>query len=163
MLGIYGVIHYTVLCGNGRIWISSIRNKLRDRMKFSYAKQRSSNCASKWSLIFWLKPGPIKLCINTRFLSRLGNCDLSSMSIQFLTAALKSNPQHLTELHLMGNNLDDSGIGVLEELMSNHKYALRTIEWVLIKMFYKRLLQTFILHIRILPPVPKSWWGSKID
>lgn len=70
---------------------------------------------------------PIKLSINTvlTFLSRLGNCGLTSRSIQFLTASLKSNPKHLTELHLMGNNLDDSGIGMLEELTSNHKYAIR--------------------------------------
>jgi len=62
--------------------------------------------------------------------SRLRTCGLSSSSIQFLTAALKSNPQHLTELHLMGNNVEDSDIRMLTELIKNQKYSLQTIEWV---------------------------------
>ncbi|XP_072240220.1 NACHT, LRR and PYD domains-containing protein 14-like [Leuresthes tenuis] len=58
----------------------------------------------------------------------LRTCGLSSSSIQFLTAALKSNPQHLTELHLMGNNVEDSDIRMLTELMESQKYSLQTIE-----------------------------------
>ncbi|KAM3864843.1 NACHT, LRR and PYD domains-containing protein 14-like [Diretmus argenteus] len=39
----------------------------------------------------------------------LRNCGLSSKSVPYLTRALKSN-QHLTELLLMGNNLEPAGI-----------------------------------------------------
>lgn len=58
----------------------------------------------------------------------LRTCGLSSRSVQFLTTALKSNPHHLTELHVMGNNLEHSGIRVLQELTKNEKYALHTID-----------------------------------
>ncbi|KAK2815579.1 hypothetical protein Q5P01_026046 [Channa striata] len=55
-------------------------------------------------------------------------CGLTSRSVQFLTIALKSNPKHLTELHLMGNSLEDSDIQVLVELTKSRKYALETID-----------------------------------
>lgn len=78
--------------------------------------------------------GVKKLCVGLRNpqckLEKLGlrNCGLSSASILCLTNALKSNPQHLAELHLMGNNLGDSGIRVLMELTENKKYNLHTID-----------------------------------
>ncbi|XP_034044923.1 NACHT, LRR and PYD domains-containing protein 14-like [Thalassophryne amazonica] len=58
----------------------------------------------------------------------LRNCSLSSMSVKFLTAALKSNPLNLGELHVMGNNLDNSQVRVLMELKKNKKYFLHTID-----------------------------------
>ncbi|XP_034081596.1 NACHT, LRR and PYD domains-containing protein 14-like isoform X2 [Gymnodraco acuticeps] len=58
----------------------------------------------------------------------LRTCGLTSRSIQFLSAALKANPQHLAELHLMGNNLENSGLKVLVELTKNQKYCLHTID-----------------------------------
>ncbi|XP_068448140.1 NACHT, LRR and PYD domains-containing protein 12-like [Clinocottus analis] len=75
-----------------------------------------------------------KLCVGLRSprckLEKLSlrSCGLSFKSIPFLTAALKSNPQHLAELHLMGNNLEDSGIRVLLGLTENQKYCLHTID-----------------------------------
>ncbi|KAA8594526.1 hypothetical protein FQN60_011661 [Etheostoma spectabile] len=78
--------------------------------------------------------GVKKLCVGLRSpqskLEKLSlrTCCLTSRSIQFLTNALKSNPQHLGELHLMGNNLEDSGIRLLMELTKNKKYALHTID-----------------------------------
>ncbi|TNN77894.1 NACHT, LRR and PYD domains-containing protein 12 [Liparis tanakae] len=78
--------------------------------------------------------GVKKLCVGLRSPQckleklSLSTCGLTSRSIPFLTAALKSNPQHLAELHLMGNNLEDSGIRVLLELTRNQKYCLSTIE-----------------------------------
>lgn len=62
------------------------------------------------------------------FLFRLRTCGLTSRSVQFLTSALKLNPFYLTELHLVGNRLENSEIRALAELTKNHKYALRTIE-----------------------------------
>uniref|UniRef100_A0A3B4F9M5 NACHT domain-containing protein n=1 Tax=Pundamilia nyererei TaxID=303518 RepID=A0A3B4F9M5_9CICH len=56
------------------------------------------------------------------FLFRLRTCGLTSRSVQFLTSALKLNPFYLTELHLVGNRLENSEIRALAELTKNHKY-----------------------------------------
>uniref|UniRef100_A0A3P8P3L5 NACHT domain-containing protein n=1 Tax=Astatotilapia calliptera TaxID=8154 RepID=A0A3P8P3L5_ASTCA len=58
----------------------------------------------------------------------LRTCGLTSRSVQFLTSALKLNPFYLTELHLVGNRLENSEIRALAELTKNHKYTLRTID-----------------------------------
>lgn len=61
-------------------------------------------------------------------LSSLRCCQLTSKSVTFLVAALKSNPQYLAELHLMGNSIEDSDVEGLLELIKNQKYALEMIE-----------------------------------
>ncbi|XP_029920345.1 NACHT, LRR and PYD domains-containing protein 14-like [Myripristis murdjan] len=58
----------------------------------------------------------------------LRSCSLSSVSVQYLTNALKLNPRHLEEVHLMGNRLDSSGIGELMQLVRNQKYMLHTTD-----------------------------------
>lgn len=68
------------------------------------------------------------VCRNTVFLSSLQSCGLSRRSIQFLVAALQCNPNYLTELHLLGNNLDESDISPLVELRRKHPYVLEIIE-----------------------------------
>lgn len=95
--------HYK-LCGNRRILFRIFK----------------TSCTLIWS----------QLAQTLCFLPRLRNCGLTSVSIQFLTSALKTNPR-LTELHLMGNNLKDSAIRGLMALTKNQKYPLQTIEWVL--------------------------------
>ncbi|XP_028254421.1 NACHT, LRR and PYD domains-containing protein 12-like [Parambassis ranga] len=78
--------------------------------------------------------GVKKLCVGLRSchcqLAKLAlrSCSLTSKSIDILTSALKSN-QHLVELHLMGNKIDDSDITALLELINNPKYALQTIDF----------------------------------
>ncbi|KAF3687143.1 NACHT, LRR and PYD domains-containing protein 14 [Channa argus] len=78
--------------------------------------------------------GARKLCLGLRSphckleILSLQICGLTSRSVQFLTSALKSNPEHLTELHLMGNSLEDSDIRVLMELTKSRKYALKLID-----------------------------------
>ncbi|XP_029998097.1 NACHT, LRR and PYD domains-containing protein 14-like [Sphaeramia orbicularis] len=57
----------------------------------------------------------------------LRSCGFSSRSIDFFTTALKSN-RRLTELHIMGNNLNDQGINVLMEMTQNEKYMLKSID-----------------------------------
>ncbi|CAI5694741.1 unnamed protein product [Oreochromis niloticus] len=60
---------------------------------------------------------------------RLGDCGLSKISCDYLAAALKSNPSHLRELDLWGNNLKDPDVKQLSDLKQSPDYRLETLEW----------------------------------
>uniref|UniRef100_A0A673BJQ7 NACHT domain-containing protein n=1 Tax=Sphaeramia orbicularis TaxID=375764 RepID=A0A673BJQ7_9TELE len=49
----------------------------------------------------------------------LYKCSLSKISCSYLATALKSNPSHLTELNLRQNNLKDSDVKELEDLVQS--------------------------------------------
>ncbi|XP_043965356.1 NLR family CARD domain-containing protein 3-like [Gambusia affinis] len=53
---------------------------------------------------------------------RLWNCRLSKISCDYLASALKSNRLHLTELNLRGNNLKDSDVQQLKDLVDDLKF-----------------------------------------
>lgn len=59
----------------------------------------------------------------------LQSCGLSRKCVQFLVSALKCNPYYLKELHLLGNNLDESDISPLVELRRKHPYILEIIDF----------------------------------
>ncbi|XP_075901833.1 NLR family CARD domain-containing protein 3-like isoform X3 [Nelusetta ayraudi] len=60
---------------------------------------------------------------------RLRNCSLSELSCDWLLSALKSNPSHLRLLDLRGNQLKDSSVKPLMDLVHSRDYQLQTVSW----------------------------------
>ncbi|XP_019204390.2 ribonuclease inhibitor [Oreochromis niloticus] len=60
---------------------------------------------------------------------RLSVCGLSEISCDYLAAALKSNPSHLRELELRGNNLKDPDVKQLSDLQQSPDYRLEKLGW----------------------------------
>ncbi|XP_030612314.1 ribonuclease inhibitor-like [Archocentrus centrarchus] len=59
----------------------------------------------------------------------LWDCSLSKISCDYLAAALKSNPSHLRELNVRGNNLQESDMKPLFELVESPNYGLEKLRW----------------------------------
>jgi len=52
-------------------------------------------------------------------LYRLSDCGVKDEGCGALTSALRSNPSHLRELNMYGNELGESGIKKLSDLLAN--------------------------------------------
>ncbi|XP_028424713.1 NLR family CARD domain-containing protein 3-like isoform X3 [Perca flavescens] len=59
---------------------------------------------------------------------RLWGCGLSAISCAALVSALKSNPSHLKELNLWGNNLKESDVKQLCDLKESPDWRLETLD-----------------------------------
>ncbi|XP_029996635.1 NACHT, LRR and PYD domains-containing protein 12-like isoform X2 [Sphaeramia orbicularis] len=57
----------------------------------------------------------------------LSSCRLSKLSCSYLVSALRSNPSYLTELVLTQNDLKDSDVKELKDLVQSPGYALQTL------------------------------------
>ncbi|KAM9348377.1 protein NLRC3-like isoform 2-T3 [Symphorus nematophorus] len=60
---------------------------------------------------------------------RLWTCRLSEISCAYLASALKSNPSHLRELNLIDNDLQESDVKLLCDLVESPHYRLETLSW----------------------------------
>ncbi|XP_048020969.1 NACHT, LRR and PYD domains-containing protein 12-like [Megalobrama amblycephala] len=69
--------------------------------------------------------------LNTLTLYR---CRITEKQCVILTSALKSNPSHLRELNLSGNNLGDSGVKNLSNLLMNPQFKLKKLHKKSIKL-----------------------------
>uniref|UniRef100_A0A8C1MN35 Uncharacterized protein n=1 Tax=Cyprinus carpio TaxID=7962 RepID=A0A8C1MN35_CYPCA len=58
---------------------------------------------------------------------RLRYCDMTDEGCSAVTSALKSNPSHLRELNLSGNELGDSGFEKLSDLLMNPQFKLEKL------------------------------------
>uniref|UniRef100_A0A8C8J149 NACHT domain-containing protein n=1 Tax=Oncorhynchus tshawytscha TaxID=74940 RepID=A0A8C8J149_ONCTS len=58
---------------------------------------------------------------------RLSNCRITEKSCTSLASALRSNPSHLRELDLSGNNPGDSGVKLLSTVLENPHCKLQTL------------------------------------
>ncbi|XP_075886728.1 NACHT, LRR and PYD domains-containing protein 14-like isoform X15 [Nelusetta ayraudi] len=60
---------------------------------------------------------------------RFWDCSLSELSCDWLLSTLKSNPSHLRELDLTGNQLKESSVKPLMDLVHSRDYQLETLSW----------------------------------
>ncbi|XP_073700444.1 uncharacterized protein [Garra rufa] len=61
---------------------------------------------------------------------RLSNCSITEEGYKALASALRSNPSHLIELDLTGNDPGQSGVKELSDLLHNEHFHLKTIRFL---------------------------------
>ncbi len=59
--------------------------------------------------------------------SRLSDCSITEEGYKALASALRSNPSHLIELDLTGNDPGQSGVKQLNDLLQDPNCQLKTL------------------------------------
>ncbi len=59
--------------------------------------------------------------------SRFSNCSITEEGYKALASALRSNPSHLIELDLTGNDPGPSGVKQLDDLLQDPSCQLNTL------------------------------------
>ncbi len=67
------------------------------------------------------------LLLNFNSCSRLSDCSITEEGYKALASALKSNPSHLIELDLTGNDPGPSGVKELNDLLQDGHFSLKII------------------------------------
>ncbi|KAL0151435.1 hypothetical protein M9458_053221, partial [Cirrhinus mrigala] len=62
--------------------------------------------------------------------SRLSNCSITEEGYKALASALRSNPSHLIELDLTGNDPGQSGVKELSDLLQDPNCQLKTLRFL---------------------------------
>ncbi len=57
----------------------------------------------------------------------LSDCSITEEGYKALSSALRSNPSHLIELDLTGNDPGQSGVKQLDDLLQDPDYQLKTL------------------------------------
>ncbi len=65
--------------------------------------------------------------LNFHSYSRLSNCSITEEGYAALASALRSNPLHLIELDLTGNDPGPSGVKQLDHLLQDPNCQLKTL------------------------------------
>ncbi|XP_052445867.1 ribonuclease inhibitor-like isoform X2 [Carassius gibelio] len=67
---------------------------------------------------------------NNMFSNRLSDCSITEEGYKALSSALRSNPSHLIELDLTGNDPGESGVKQLSDLLQDPNYQLKTLRFL---------------------------------
>ncbi len=65
--------------------------------------------------------------LHFHFCSRLSDCSITEEGYKALSSALRSNPSHLIELDLTGNDPGKSGVKELNDLLQDPNCQLKTL------------------------------------
>ncbi|XDV23264.1 hypothetical protein PO909_027919 [Leuciscus waleckii] len=68
--------------------------------------------------------------LHCHFCSRLSNCRITEEGYKALASALRSNPSHLIELDLTGNDPGQSGVKKLDDLLQDPDCELKTLRFL---------------------------------
>ncbi|KAL1261224.1 hypothetical protein QQF64_009051, partial [Cirrhinus molitorella] len=75
----------------------------------------------------------------------LSYCGITDEGCAALASALRSNPEHLRELHLIGNELSKSQLKILSDLKDDPHYKLKTL--LCCEVFHKRFISVVICSV----------------
>ncbi len=71
----------------------------------------------------------VKMYLNLSFMfCRLSNCRITEEGYEALASALRSNPSHLIELDLTGNDPGQSGVKQLSDLQKGWRFSSKTLK-----------------------------------